>query len=230
MAGSQSHAACDAPASRPAAPRPGNLHSRHMVSIKCRWYKVEVESLCGAGSTARTIADIIRFRLQMIAAGDEDGNDATGLRLDPLFKLAVERLQSGSDLCSHSTISRLENLPDARTLLRLGRALVDLYCASFRQLAKGIVLDIDDTFDAVPGSQQLCLFDAHDDDDPSSLLLPWNCPSGTMPKSLGSFVTQDVSGRPLWHLLQLCVLRRVPFGYTSIRRPQCCVCGLVCFA
>ncbi len=114
---------------------------------------------------ARTIADIIRFRLQMIAAGDEDGNDATGLRLDPLFKLAVERLQSGSDLCSHSTISRLENLPDARTLLRLGRALVDLYCASFRQLAKGIVLDIDDTFDAVPGSQQLCLFDAHDDDD-----------------------------------------------------------------
>ncbi len=33
-----------------------------------------------------TVADIIRFRLLMIAAGYEDGNDATGLRTDPLFR------------------------------------------------------------------------------------------------------------------------------------------------
>ena len=77
-------------------------------------------------STVHTLADIIRFRLLMIAAGYEDVNDATGLRLDPLFKMALERLPSERDLCSQSTISRLENLPDARTLLRLGRALVDL--------------------------------------------------------------------------------------------------------
>ena len=37
-------------------------------------------------STVHTLADIIRFRLLMIAAGYEDANDATGLRLDPLFK------------------------------------------------------------------------------------------------------------------------------------------------
>ena len=48
-------------------------------------------------------------------------------------------------MCSQSTISRLENLPDARTLLRLGRALVDLYCTSFRQVPRRIVLDLDDT-------------------------------------------------------------------------------------
>ena len=32
-----------------------------------------------------TLADIIRFRLLMIAAGYEDGNDASDLRRDPLF-------------------------------------------------------------------------------------------------------------------------------------------------
>jgi hypothetical protein len=116
------------------------------------------------GSTVYTLADIIRFRLLMIAAGYEDGNDATGLRTDPVFQMALERLPSERDLCSQSTISRLENLPDARTLLRLGRALVDLYCASFRQVPRRITLDIDDTFDAVHGGQQLRLFNAHHDD------------------------------------------------------------------
>ena len=111
-----------------------------------------------------TLADIIRFRLLMIAAGYENGNDATGLRTDPVFKMALERLPSERDLCSQSTISRLENLPDARTLLRLGRALVDLYCVSFRQVPRRITLDIDDTFDAVHGGQQLRLFNAHYDD------------------------------------------------------------------
>jgi hypothetical protein len=115
-------------------------------------------------STVHTLADIIRFRLLMIAAGYEDGNDATGLRTDPLFKLALERVPSDRDLCSQSTISRLENLPDARTLLRLGRALVDLYCASFRQVPRRITLNIDDTFDAVHGGQQLRLFNAHYDE------------------------------------------------------------------
>ena len=49
-------------------------------------------------------------------------------------------------------------------MLRLGRALVDLYCASFRQVPRRIVLDLDDTFDAVHGGQQLRLFNAHYDD------------------------------------------------------------------
>jgi hypothetical protein len=116
------------------------------------------------GSTMHTLADIIRFRLLMIAAGYEDGNDATGLRRDPVFKMALDRLSSDRDLCSQSTISRLENLPEKRTLLRLARALVELYCGSFRQVPRRITLDIDDTFDAVHGGQQLRLFNAHYDD------------------------------------------------------------------
>jgi Transposase DDE domain group 1 len=111
-----------------------------------------------------TLADIIRFRLLMIAAGYEDGNDASSLRGDPMFKMALDLTPSDRELCSQSTISRLENLPDARALLRMGRAMVDLYCESFGQVPKRITLDVDDTFDAVHGGQQLRLFNAHYDE------------------------------------------------------------------
>jgi hypothetical protein len=110
------------------------------------------------------VAEIIRFRLLMIAAGYEDGNDADALRVDPMFKLALDRLPSGTELCSQSTISRLENLPDVRALLRLARAFVEQYCGSFQAVPKRIVLDLDDTFDRVHGGQQLRLFNAYYDD------------------------------------------------------------------
>jgi Transposase DDE domain group 1 len=111
-----------------------------------------------------SLADIIRFRLLMIAAGYEDGNDASNLRADPMFKMALDLSPSDRELCSQSTISRLENLPDARALLRMGRAMVDLYCESFQKVPKRITLDIDDTFDAVHGGQQLRLFNAQYDE------------------------------------------------------------------
>lgn len=116
------------------------------------------------GQITHGLADIIRFRLLMIAAGYEDGNDANALRCDPVFKMTQDLAPSDRDLCSQSTISRLENRPDVRALLRMGRAMVDLYCASFRQVPQRIVLDIDDTFDAVHGGQQLRLFNAYYDE------------------------------------------------------------------
>jgi hypothetical protein len=111
-----------------------------------------------------SLAEIIRFRLLMIGAGYEDGNDASSLRSDPMFKMALDLTPSDRELCSQSTVSRLENLPDARALLRMGRAMVDLYCESFSQVPRRITLDIDDTFDAVHGGQQLRLFNAHYDE------------------------------------------------------------------
>ena len=116
------------------------------------------------GRVEHELAEIIRFRMLMIAAGYEDGNDADTLRRDPMFKLALDRLPWDQELSSQSTISRLENLPDTRTLLRLGRALIEQYCASFRQVPKRIILDVDDTFDRVHGEQQLRLFNAYHDD------------------------------------------------------------------
>ncbi len=110
------------------------------------------------------LAAILRFRMLMIVAGYEDGNDADSLRHDPVFKLALDGLPDGAALCSQPTISRLENLPDLRALLRMGRAMVGLYCGSFRQVPRRIVLDVDDTFDAVHGGQQLRLFNAYYDE------------------------------------------------------------------
>jgi Transposase DDE domain group 1 len=80
-----------------------------------------------------SLADVIRFRLLMICAGCagcEDGNDADALRRDPMFKMALDLSPIDRQLCSQSTISRLENLPDVRAVLRMGRAMVDLYCES----------------------------------------------------------------------------------------------------
>jgi hypothetical protein len=114
--------------------------------------------------TIHSLADMIGFRMKMIAAGYEDGNDANRLRSDPVFKMAQDALPSGRNLASQSTICRLENLPGVRELVAMGRAMVDLYCVSFRQVPKRIVLDIDDTFDAVHGGQQLRLFNAHYDE------------------------------------------------------------------
>ena len=55
------------------------------------------------------LAAILRFRLLMIAAGYENGNDADSLRHDPLLKLVLGRLPNGAALCSQPTIPRLEN-------------------------------------------------------------------------------------------------------------------------
>lgn len=110
------------------------------------------------------LAALIEFRMLMIASGYEDGNDATALRSDPAFKLAQGVLPSGPDLASQSTISRLENLPAIPSLLRMEQTLIDFYCASYARVPKRIVLDLDDTFDAVHGGQQLRLFNAHYDE------------------------------------------------------------------
>ncbi len=110
------------------------------------------------------LAEMIRFRTLMIASGYEDGNDASTLRSDPAFKLAQGALPSSLDLASQPILSRLENWPDLRALFRMGRALVNLYCASYARVPKRIVLDVDDTFDAVHGGQQLRLFNGHYDE------------------------------------------------------------------
>jgi hypothetical protein len=111
-----------------------------------------------------TIAEMIRFRALLIAAGYPDANDCDALRADPAFKLAVGRLpESGADLCSQPTMSRLENLPGPTALKRMMAALVELFCDSFAAVPRRIVLDIDDTLDRVHGRQELARFHAHYD-------------------------------------------------------------------
>ena len=68
------------------------------------------------------------------------------------------------DLCSQPTCSRLENLPDLKTVIRLGDVLVDLWLSSYAAPPETVTLDIDDTLDVVHGHQQLSLFNAHYDE------------------------------------------------------------------
>jgi len=111
-----------------------------------------------------TLAEMIRYRALLIAAGYPDGNDCDALKADPAFKMAVGRLpESGADLCSQPTISRLENLPGPVALKRMMAAMVEVFCDSFDQVPRRIVLDIDDTEDRVHGGQQLALFNAYYD-------------------------------------------------------------------
>ena len=116
-------------------------------------------------STTHSQADMIRARMFAISCGYEDCDDLDSLRFDPAFKLACGRLsETGDDLMSQPTLSRLENAPSWRELARMGLSMIDLFCASFRSVPARIVLDIDDTDDTVHGGQQLALFNAHYDD------------------------------------------------------------------
>jgi len=70
-----------------------------------------------------SLADMLRFRLLMIAAG----NDADCLRHDPLFKLASARLLTADAVAPGGHPGAARTAPDG------ARHGVALYCASFRQ-------------------------------------------------------------------------------------------------
>jgi hypothetical protein len=113
----------------------------------------------------RSVDDILRARMLAIACGYEDADDLDHLRHDPGFKLACGRLpDSGADLCSQPTVSRWENAPTLREVIRMTYAMVDIYCASYPLPPAAVTLDIDDTVDIVHGHQQLALFNAHYDE------------------------------------------------------------------
>jgi len=111
------------------------------------------------------LSDILRARILAIACGYEDADDLDYLRSDPALKLACGHLpDSGHDLCSQPTISRCENAPSLREVIRLMRAMVGLYCRSYDKPPSSVTLDIDDTLDVVHGQQQLSMFNAHYDE------------------------------------------------------------------
>jgi hypothetical protein len=105
---------------------------------------------------------MVTARMMAIAAGYEDADDLDALRHDPALLMACERApESGHDIPSQPTISRLENLADAKTLYKIGTGFIDLFCNSYATAPGSIVLDIDDTDDMVHGQQQLALFNTH---------------------------------------------------------------------
>ena len=68
--------------------------------------------------------DMMRERVFAISNGYEDANDLDRLCSDPALKTACERLPSGgADLASQPTISRFENRPSGKTLVRMATCM-----------------------------------------------------------------------------------------------------------
>jgi hypothetical protein len=153
------------------------------------------------------MVELVTARTVAIACGYRDGNDLNRLRHDPLMKIAVERCPESADpLASQSTISRLENAPRKVEAARLSGALVDQFCSTVKP-GKNEILDIDDTFCAAHGGQQLAFWNAHENERGFSpmhiyhvtsgtpvvaILRPARTPKGTEVRTVVKHVTQRI--------------------------------------
>lgn len=104
-----------------------------------------------------SLNSLVRQRVFQIACGYEDQNDSNSLREDPLLKLVCGSLpESGAELASQPTFSRLENAVDAPCCYRMSQALFELY---LRERGKDgtpekVLLDLDATDDPTRGEQE----------------------------------------------------------------------------
>jgi len=123
--------------------------------------------------------EMVMARAAAIACGHEDAIDLDRLRHDPLMKIAVGRCpQSGAPLASQSTISRLENAPSKTAAARLCAALIDQFGTTVKP-GRLEILDIDDTFSAAHGGQQLAFWNAHHDERGFESMHIYHVASGT---------------------------------------------------
>jgi len=109
------------------------------------------------GPVHHALAALIRQRVFQIACGYEDQDDADTLRTDPLLKLVCGQLpETGHDLASQPTFSRLENAVDRRTCYRLAVALGEVYLRERERdgIPTRIILDLDGTDDPTHGQQE----------------------------------------------------------------------------
>jgi hypothetical protein len=125
------------------------------------------------------VFEVVMARVAAIACGHEDAIDLDRLRHDPLMKVAVGRCPiTGAPLASQSTISRLENAPSKTEAARLTAALVDQAGTTVKP-GKQAILDIDDTFCAAYGGQQLAFWNAHHDERGFASMHIYHVASGT---------------------------------------------------
>jgi Transposase DDE domain group 1 len=108
--------------------------------------------------------EMVMARSSAIACGYKDAIDLDLLRHDPLMKLTAGRCpETGAPLASQSTISRLENSTSKTDAARLSTAMIDQFCATVKP-GRIEIFDIDDTFCAAHGGQQLAFWNAHHDE------------------------------------------------------------------
>jgi hypothetical protein len=109
------------------------------------------------GHVTHSLETLVRQRVFQIACGYEDQDDADSLRVDPLLKLVCGRLpETGINLASQPTMSRLENAVDRHACATMAYALFGVYVQQRGQdgRPRRIVLDLDSTDDPVYGRQE----------------------------------------------------------------------------
>lgn len=116
------------------------------------------------GQVLHSLEGVLRQRTFSIAAGYEDGNDATGLRRDPALALACGGSAKKAPLASQASISRFENSISAEEAVLMGRELEDIAVAQLRRQRRKkrrrdrILVDLDPSVDPAHGAQQGVLF------------------------------------------------------------------------
>lgn len=106
--------------------------------------------------------EMVAQRVFQILAGYEDGNDCDTFRDNPLFKLLVGREAGDKPLASQPTISRLENLPGKRELIKLFYCQLDLFVESYgEEIPEAIVVDMDPTAVITHGQQEFQFYNGH---------------------------------------------------------------------
>jgi len=99
--------------------------------------------------------ELLAQRIFAIAAGYEDENDHDELRHDPALQVAADREpDEDTPLGSPSTLCRLENRINRKTMYRLHKVLVDVFLDSHEEPPEEIVLDLDATDDPLHGEQE----------------------------------------------------------------------------
>jgi len=104
-----------------------------------------------------SLASLVRQRVFQIACGYDDQNDSDTLREDPLFKLVCGSLpESGLDLASQPTISRLENAATRSSCHRIAEVLFEIYLTEREKDGppQKVLLDFDATADPTHGDQE----------------------------------------------------------------------------
>ena len=104
-----------------------------------------------------SLYSLVRQRVFQIACGYEDQNDSDSLREDPLLKVVCGSLpESGADLASQPTISRLENAATRRSCHQIAEALLELYLKERGKegAPEKVLLDFDSTDDPTHGEQE----------------------------------------------------------------------------
>lgn len=104
-----------------------------------------------------SLSTLLKQRIFQIACGYEDQNDSDTLREYPLLKLVCGSLpESGAELASQPTFSRLENSATRRACHQIAEVLFELYLKERGKdgAPQKILLDFDSTDDPVHGDQE----------------------------------------------------------------------------